>query len=103
MPSRPTPARAQTAESSQPGVISIRVSREILGNAPRNGASRTASTTRNAVSSQLKPFSRARLAAASRTPTVAAHAASSRARRPNASMTRARPRIEEMKWLASIR
>jgi hypothetical protein len=55
-----------------------------------------------AVSSQFRPLNIASIAPAARVNSAAHQAASSRARRPNASSSRTSPRMDETKWLISI-
>ncbi len=93
---------AAAADSSQPGVISILVRAALRGKASWNGRMARKHTDSMAVSSQFRPLKIANTAEAASTASAAHQAAPSRARRPNASSSRTRPRMEEKKWLISI-
>ncbi len=102
-PTSPAPAVAASAEAIQAGVICIRVSCDVRLKAAWEASNTARIASRTSDSSQLKPLNRAKAAAAGSTAALAAQAASSRRDRPNASNTSTRPRIEDTKWLISIR
>jgi hypothetical protein len=100
-PSAAEPATTAKAENIQPGVISMRISRDLRGKAARNGRRIRQMIASAAVCSQLKPLSSASTAATASTTTLASQAPPSRRRSPKASKTRTRPRMLETKWLSS--
>src|SRR3990167_4285175 len=101
-PRSPAPPIAAAADSSQPGVISIFDRAALRGKASRNGRMARKQTSSMAVSSQFRPLKIASTAANASTIKAAHQAAPRRERRPKASSSSTKPRIDEKKWLISI-